>query len=498
MQLKSLLAACLLTAVCSSLQADKIIRVVQLPGDLTALKNEIAVANDLAETHQTTLVLSGDFRFGPTDKMPEIVSTLTLRGPARLIGGGVQTATASGDENGPRVLFQVGEGGKFRLDNLEVTDFSLNHSADGLIVNHGRLNVQEVQFSRISTGSWCIRVLCTPVMPLLVNKPGGELWMYRASFVESGISGLHWQTVSIPGVLLNEGRGLVAFSQVYIDDGGWNAPIGNSGELEVRNSSFMNRGDGDYPPPLAFQSDDPARLEILNSVVSGFSGTSCSQSTSLGYNLSDASDCNWVAVEDLTATPAGVLWKQVEAGWFWARDQILKYGIVPMAASPAVDSANDEWCSATTELFTGWPSAENCDRGAFEYRKTTLGEGGINGLYFNPKADGHYVQVLQTDFVTLVIWNTFDLDGNPVWVYGTGQLVDSRSVIAETYANRGVMVLPDALANDMGAEYWGTLELEMTDCQSGNIAFDSVDPAFGSGQFQIERLAYVKQLGCVD
>jgi hypothetical protein len=182
----------------------------------------------------------------------------------------------------------------------------------------------------------------------------------------------------------------------------------------------------------------------------------------------------------------------------YARDEILKYGIVPMAASPAVDSANQEACDATRELFTGWPSREVCDRGAFEYRKTTLGEGGINGLYFNPEADGHYVQVLQTDFLTLVIWNTFDRDGNPAWVYGTGQLVDGRSVIAETYVNRGVMVLPGAPVPDAETDYWGTLELEMENCQAGHVAFHSVDPEFGSGQFPIERLANVKQLGCVD
>lgn len=335
-------------------------------------------------------------------------------------------------------------------------------------------------------------------MPLITNKPGGELWIYRASFVESGIDGVHWGTQYNPGVLRNEGQGLLAYSQIYIDDGGWSAPIGNTGKLELRNSSFMNRGDGDYPPPLVFRSDDPANLEILNSVVSGFSGEACSQSTSLGYNLNDASDCNWSSAEDLVGIPAGVVWRRVEAGWLYADDRILKYGIVPMAASPAVDSGNDEWCKATTELFTGFPSAENCDRGAFEYRETTLGEGGINGLYFNPEADGHYVQVLQTDFLTLVIWNTFDLEGNQVWVYGIGQLVAGRSVIAETYVNRDVMVLPDVSAKDVEAEYWGTLELEMTDCQSGNIVFDSVDPTFGSGQFVIERLAYVKQLGCVD
>lgn len=498
--MKKRVLLCLVLALASGqVSADKVIRVVQVPeGDLAALKAGIEAANVLADTHQTTLVLSGDYHFGPSDTMPDIISTLSIRGPARLTGGGIGDASQSGDENGPSLLFRVLESGKFRLDNLEVRDFSLNHSEDGLIVNHGRFNVQEVQFSNISVAVWCTRLLCARYMPLVANKPGAELWMYRASFVESGISGAHWMTRGAPGVLRNEGRGLVAFSQFYVDEGGWNPLVGSTGELEIRNSSFMNRGDSSAPPPLALTSDDPARIEVLNSVFSGFDGASCQNATSLGYNLNDASGCGWAAAEDLAGTPAGVLWRGVSAGWLYARDEILKYGIVPMAASPAVDSANQEWCDATNELFTGRPSREVCDRGAFEYRKSTLGEGGINGLYFNPEADGHYVQVLQTDFLTLVIWNTFDLNGNPVWVYGTGQLVDGRSVIAETYVNRGVIVLPGAPVPDAETDYWGTLELEMENCEAGHVAFSSVDPEFGSGQFPIARLANVKQLGCVD
>lgn len=490
---------CALVLASSDVFADKIIRVIHPPeGDLAALKAEIEAANELADTHQTTLVLSGDYRFGPADTMPEVISTLSLRGPARLIGGGVGDASQWGDENGPSVLFRVLEGGEFRLDNLELLDFSLNHSEDALIVNQGRLNVQEVQFSGISVAVWCSRILCARYMPLIANGPEAELWMYRASFVDSGVDGDHWMTRGAAGILRNEGRGLVAYSQFYVDEGGWNPLIGNTGELEIRNTSFMNRGDAAAAPPTAFRSANPARLEIVNSVVSGFSTESCSQATSLGYNLNDAKGCDWAAAEDLAGIPAGVIWRRVEANWMYARDRIQKYGIVPMAASPAVDSANQEVCDATSELFTYWPAVENCDRGTFEYVKTTLGEGGINGLYFNPEADGHYVQVLQTDYLTLVIWNTFDLDGNPVWVYGTGQLVDGRSVIAETYVNRGAMVLPDAPVPDAETDYWGTLQLEMTDCQSGDIVFDSVDPNFGSGQFPIERLANVKQLGCVD
>jgi hypothetical protein len=137
-------------------------------------------------------------------------------------------------------------------------------------------------------------------------------------------------------------------------------------------------------------------------------------------------------------------------------------------------------------------------RGAVESWKIGLGQGGINGLYFNPEADGHYLYVLQTDFLTLVVWTTFDADGNQAWGYGTGQLVDDRSVIAETYINLNGNINPADPAFEVETDYWGTLEVEMISCTQGIVAYESDIPGFGSGQFSISRLAYVKQLGCVD
>jgi len=57
---------------------------------------------------------------------------------------------------------------------------------------------------------------------------------------------------------------------------------------------------------------------------------------------------------------------------------------------------------------------------------------------------------------------------------------------------------PDGLLTDVEAEAWGELHVDMDSCDGGVVAYRSVLPEFGSGQFPIERLAYVKQLGCVD
>jgi len=177
-----------------------------------------------------------------------------------------------------------------------------------------------------------------------------------------------------------------------------------------------------------------------------------------------------------------------------------QFNLVPSAASPVVDSADGSSCPEFEHAFFdgNGDGTAACDRGAWEVFRTTLAEGGINGFYFNPEADGHYITVLQTNYSTLVVWNTFDAEGNHVWVYGTGELVNGRAVIAEAYINRTGGFTPDGLVTDVEAEFWGELQVDMESCVKGELSFRSIVPEFGSGQFPVKRLAYVKQLGCID
>ena len=125
-----------------------------------------------------------------------------------------------------------------------------------------------------------------------------------------------------------------------------------------------------------------------------------------------------------------------------------------------------------------------------------LSDGGINGLYFDPDADGHYFYVLETDYTTLLMWTTFDIDGNQAWVFGTGELINGFSIVVDAYINRNEGVLPNGEISSSEAEPWGSIELNMTSCLKGSVTFHSDLPEFGSGEFRIERLAYVKQLDC--
>jgi hypothetical protein len=174
------------------------------------------------------------------------------------------------------------------------------------------------------------------------------------------------------------------------------------------------------------------------------------------------------------------------------------------ASSPAIDAAGPAYCARLDALGTVRPVDGNndglaiCDIGAVEFVPNNLSSGGVTGLYFDPNSDGHYVQVLQTTYNTMITWNTVDRDGNQAWVYGIGQLNAGQSLIANAYINRGGRLTNGGPVDIEAAENWGTIHLEMDDCNSGRVIFSSVFPEFGEGRFNIRRLAHSAQIGCQD
>jgi hypothetical protein len=164
-----------------------------------------------------------------------------------------------------------------------------------------------------------------------------------------------------------------------------------------------------------------------------------------------------------------------------------------------VDSADESWCPEDRVVLDGnGDGVVGCDRGAIELPPTRLADGGANGLFYNPQANGHYLYVLDNDFNTLLIWNTFDDAGNQAWIYGTGQLVNGRSMSVDAFINLDGRFSLDGISEKAHTEPWGRMELELTGCYAGFLYLHSERPGFGSGRVPLAKLANVKQLGCVD
>ena len=138
-----------------------------------------------------------------------------------------------------------------------------------------------------------------------------------------------------------------------------------------------------------------------------------------------------------------------------------------------------------------------CDAGAeLGGGRGLLSQGGMSGLFFDASADGHYVTVQRLDWGTaLVVWNTFDKSGQPAWIYSIGS-VDGNHVHAQAAQNLGGVLQPGGAPTGSHGMAWGSIDIDLTDCFNATFRYDSPLPNFGSGQFPLNRLAFLGDLDC--
>ncbi len=481
----------LLIFSCTTIAQSQIV-VNVASGNVNELQNAIIEAGERAPDIRTVILSTGTFTLTESG-LPHIKATTTIQGhPGPLI--------FEGAGEGPEELIVVDEGGKLQLLNVELAEFSLSQSGTGLVQNQGELRLTKVQINNVSAVQLCLNFgVCNQVMPVIWNGENAELFLNQVSFINSGVEAL--SPIFSGGLIQNHGEALVKNTQVYFKLKQI-PPFANSGTMRFRFTSLY----ADSPSGQSLLVSGPDDImEISNSIVSGFGAEWCTQTQSLGYNFIENAECGFAAEGDRIGVSAGLLWRPVEASW-GRKQQILTHALVPVAASPAIDSVPNLRCG-NTDLLTNHFGREMdgngdgirlCDAGAVELVPITLKEGGINGIYYDPNADGHYLYILENDYNTVVMWTTFDDDGKQAWIYGTGELVGGRSLMVDAYINLDGRVSLDGEIEQAEAHRWGTLEVEMSNCNEGIIAFNSDRPGFGSGQFNITRLASVKQLGCVD
>lgn len=120
----------------------------------------------------------------------------------------------------------------------------------------------------------------------------------------------------------------------------------------------------------------------------------------------------------------------------------------------------------------------------------------FSGNWFNPDQSGHGLQLeVLDDGRAVIAWYTFDRDGNPLWLFGTGYLQDLQIDAELTELTGG---RPPALWNeaDLSAIPWGQIELELDTCNTAILRWDSVHPDFGSGELLLKRLTRLQGMRC--
>lgn len=291
-----------------------------------------------------------------------------------------------------------------------------------------------------------------------------------------------------------------------------------SGELSINFTSFVFVESSD---PLAFgastflRTTDKNQIKVSNSIfhkrlASAFSINNLAPDNcdgegvvSLGYNISDDDSCDLTEVGDLENTNPEL--REIANN----NSELISvpyFGLT--ASSPAIDSASQiEQCGISRanlfifprEAFDGNNDGEiHCDRGWPELTQTALSNGGVNGVFYDPQSDGHYLTVVDNDVNTLIIWNTFNLAGEPQWIYATGELKNGRSFVGDAYVNEGGRLDLDGTMQAAEAKLWGLLQVEFDSCNAANVSFQTNHDDFVNGAFKMQRLARVKQLGCVE
>jgi len=171
--------------------------------------------------------------------------------------------------------------------------------------------------------------------------------------------------------------------------------------------------------------------------------------------------------------------------------------------SVAVDAAGQAHCPDSDAVGTRRNSdgdgdgVGDCDIGAYELPGPQgVNPGAFNGLFFESTADGHYVQLQEVSPRRYVVWwSTFDKDGNAAWILATGKRTGT-TIQADAFISQGGRLKKGGAPFGQQVEPWGSVEVEIKSCAGGTFRYDSTRPEFGSGEFKLDRLAFVHELGC--
>ncbi len=144
-------------------------------------------------------------------------------------------------------------------------------------------------------------------------------------------------------------------------------------------------------------------------------------------------------------------------------------------------------------------NASRCDAGAVETNSPPPASVGVvTGLWFEPDRDGAYLQVSYVrPSEVLVTWQTFDRDGNNLWLYGLGS-PQGNEISLELFRNRGPFTNAGRLEGSVTANRVGQGTITTISCDELAFEFELVIPELEAGDQLLSRLAFSEALGCDD
>lgn len=177
-------------------------------------------------------------------------------------------------------------------------------------------------------------------------------------------------------------------------------------------------------------------------------------------------------------------------------------GHEPDPSSPIVDRADPEYCLFRDALGrirnTAADDDQRCALGAIEPPNQPPDfeiDPRLTGTWYDPGHDGHYLSVeVLPDNRVVAMWWTYDPDGNPLWLVGSG-FVKRGSVRMPAHQSSG-MALPFLDDSLRDTQRWGALDLEFKNCRSLTLRWQADRPGFADGSADLQRLTFNDGLHC--
>jgi uncharacterized protein YndB with AHSA1/START domain len=135
---------------------------------------------------------------------------------------------------------------------------------------------------------------------------------------------------------------------------------------------------------------------------------------------------------------------------------------------------------------------------------TVAGNPGIgaafSGNWFDSAQSGHgfEIEVLPTDPPQLLVfWFVFAPNGGRAWIGGSGPINGNQAIVQGYQVDGpGALFPPHFDAANVQPQAWGTLTFTFTDCNTGQVSWNSTIPGYGSGTLPITRLTMPAGLSC--
>lgn len=119
-----------------------------------------------------------------------------------------------------------------------------------------------------------------------------------------------------------------------------------------------------------------------------------------------------------------------------------------------------------------------------------------SGNWYNPEQAGHGLQLEVLDLSRgLLAWYTFDQDGNPLWLFGIGE-IEGDTLHAELSRYHGTRFPPDFESTSVQGKAWGEVTFQLGSCESATLSYEPADEAYQSGTIALSRLTRIDAAHC--